>query len=72
MDSGEDIHPKTTSRFGAKTITMIAAFALAAVMLYFSLRGIEWGQVGRLLRGAKPLNVDMVGFYRQRAAKANA
>jgi len=32
------------------------------------------GQVTTLLRqlGAKPLNVDMVGFYRQRAAKANA
>ncbi len=57
MDSGEDSHPKTASRIGAKTITTIAAFVLAAVMLYFSLRGIEWGQVGRLLRGAKPLNV---------------
>jgi glycosyltransferase 2 family protein len=30
------------------------AVLLAAVLLYYSLRGIEWGQVARIIRGAAP------------------
>jgi uncharacterized protein (TIRG00374 family) len=37
----------------AKAITFGVAFLLAAVLLYYSLRGIEWRQVGHLVAGAK-------------------
>jgi uncharacterized protein (TIRG00374 family) len=33
---------------------MLAAFALAAVLLYYSLRGIDWRAVWKLLQNAKP------------------
>jgi uncharacterized protein (TIRG00374 family) len=33
---------------------MLAAFALAAVLLYYSLRGIDWRGVSKLLQNAKP------------------
>jgi len=36
-----------------KAVTFAVAFLLAAVLLYYSLRGIEWRQVGRLVAGAK-------------------
>jgi uncharacterized membrane protein YbhN (UPF0104 family) len=36
----------------ATTITFAAAAVLAAVLLYYSLRGIEWRQVGRIIAGA--------------------
>ncbi len=38
----------------AKVIVSILAIGLAALLLYYSLRGIEWGQVWVLLSGAKP------------------
>jgi glycosyltransferase 2 family protein len=34
-----------------------ASLALAAVLLYFSLRGIQWGRVWTLIRAAQPLGV---------------
>jgi uncharacterized protein (TIRG00374 family) len=37
-----------------KLISMLAAFALAAVLLYYSLRGIDWRAVWKLLQNAKP------------------
>jgi len=36
-----------------KAVTFGIAFVLAAVLLYYSLRGIEWRQVGRLVAGAR-------------------
>src|SRR5579885_160127 len=40
-----------------KLIAMVIAIALAAVFLYYSLRGIYWREVWRLISGAKPLYV---------------
>jgi uncharacterized protein (TIRG00374 family) len=37
-----------------KAVTFSIIFLLAAVLLFYSLRGIEWRQVGRLMAGAKP------------------
>jgi uncharacterized protein (TIRG00374 family) len=38
----------------AKAASIGAALVLAAVLLYFSLRGIEWRQVAQIVRGARP------------------
>lgn len=38
----------------ARTISFAAAAVLAAVLLYYSLRGIEWREVGRIIAGADP------------------
>ena len=42
-----------------RAIYWIASLALAGVLLYFSLRGIEWLRVWMIVRGAKPLGVTM-------------
>jgi uncharacterized protein (TIRG00374 family) len=39
---------------GGKAISFGVALLLAAVLLYYSLRGIEWTQVARIVRGATP------------------
>ena len=39
---------------GAKPVVLIVAACLAAVLLYLALRGIEWRQVARIIRGASP------------------
>src|SRR5260221_13836988 len=39
---------------GRRVISVPAAALLAAVLLYSSLRGIEWRQVGRIVAGAAP------------------
>jgi glycosyltransferase 2 family protein len=44
--------PRTDARI--RTITAGIAVALAAVLLYVSLRGIEWRQVARIVSGAAP------------------
>jgi len=44
--------PKTGGFSRPKAISLALAFLLAAVLLYYSLRGIEWRQVGRLIAGA--------------------
>lgn len=59
MISDEIASSNPSSRSAAKTVTTIAAFALAGVMLVYSLRGIEWAEVGLLLRNAKPLNTAL-------------
>lgn len=38
----------------AKVISVAAAGVLAAVLLYYSLRGIDWSQVGHTVSGAEP------------------
>lgn len=47
-------HPAPTKRSRAKLITTVCAFALAGILLFWSLRGIEWREVYSLLRGADP------------------
>ena len=43
-----------------RTITVGVAVALAAVLLFFSLRGIEWREVGRTIAGASPGRLVLV------------
>ena len=50
--------PRTDAR--VRTITVGIAVALAAVLLYFSLRGIEWRQVARIVSGAAPDRLVLV------------
>ncbi len=53
----EDIQPQDrtrSSRSGLRVFYTAAAIALAAVLLYFSLRGIDWHRVGLILRSARP------------------
>lgn len=50
--------PRGNSRF--KIISLLAAMALAAVLLYYSLRGIEWRQAGRLIAGANLGQLSLV------------
>jgi uncharacterized protein (TIRG00374 family) len=38
----------------SKTVSLGVALVLAAVLLYYSMRGIEWGQVATRLRAAHP------------------
>ena len=40
------------SRRGTKVFYAVVAIALAAVLLYYSLKGIDWGRVGQILAGA--------------------
>jgi uncharacterized protein (TIRG00374 family) len=40
-----------------RAIYWIAALALAAALLYYSLRGIDWLRVWDILRGARPLEI---------------
>ena len=43
-----------------RAIYWIASLALAGVLLYYSLRGIEWLRVWQIVRGARPLGVALV------------
>src|SRR5690349_8756025 len=49
--------PRADARFRAVTAV---AVALAAVLLYFSLRGIQWREVGRIIAGASPPPLALV------------
>jgi uncharacterized protein (TIRG00374 family) len=53
MSSIEIAPPRRRSKAGY----WIAAFALAAILLYYSLRGIQWGEVWRILTRASLLYV---------------
>jgi uncharacterized protein (TIRG00374 family) len=46
--------PKTTSSRDRKVISLGVAALLAVVLLYYSLRGIEWTEVARIIAGAAP------------------
>jgi uncharacterized protein (TIRG00374 family) len=56
--------PAAEARIGSrsKIITAAVAFALAGVLLYFSLRGIEWRQAGILIVNAKLSRMAIVGI----------
>jgi len=56
---GED-QPNPSNRMRAKLFTTIGIFALAAVLLFYSLRGIDWHQVYLLIKGAKRLNLAVI------------
>ena len=49
--------PRADARFRAVTAL---AVALAAVVLYFSLRGIQWREVGRIIANASPVPLALV------------
>ena len=42
------------SRRGPNTVLLGITILLAAILLYYSLRGIEWRQVARIVRSARP------------------
>ena len=46
----------------AKAVSVAAAFGLALVLLYYSLRGIDWGQVARVVSGAAPGRLALAAF----------
>jgi len=46
----------------SKVITAVIAFVLAGVLLYFSLRGIEWRQAGKLIANANLSRVSIVAI----------
>jgi uncharacterized membrane protein YbhN (UPF0104 family) len=46
----------------AKTLSIGVAGLLAAVLLYYSLRGIEWRQVGHIIAGARPGGLLLAGI----------
>ena len=48
------------SRNLAKLLTTLGAFVLAAVLLFYSLRGIDWRQVYHSITHAKPLNLVLI------------
>ena len=43
----------------ARVLSVAAAGVLAAVLLYFSLRGIDWRQVAQIIGGAKPWDLAL-------------
>ena len=51
--------PTGKSRPGSRAVYWIAALGLAAVLLYYSLRGIDWVRVWAALRGANPAFVAL-------------
>jgi uncharacterized protein (TIRG00374 family) len=51
---------RSSRQLALKAISSIAGLALAAVLLYFSLRGVRWPEVGTLIRGAKPHYVAFI------------
>ena len=48
------------SRNLAKLLTTLGAFVLAAVLLFYSLRGIDWRRVYHSITHAKPLNLVLI------------
>ena len=46
--------PSAWSTSRTRVVSFSVAALLAAVLLYYSLRGIEWGQVGRIVAAAAP------------------
>jgi uncharacterized protein (TIRG00374 family) len=56
----------------AHALSSLAAFALAGVLLYFSLRGIEWGRVWQILRTANPRPIALAFAFACTALFARA
>jgi len=56
MDPAPVISKTTLSTPSSRTreVSLVVAVLLAAVLLYYSLRGIEWKQVARIVTGAAP------------------
>ena len=54
MPATADTHAHTW-RPGARGLSMAAAVLIAAALLYYSLRGIDWLEVAHIVRGAAPL-----------------
>jgi uncharacterized protein (TIRG00374 family) len=46
-----------------KLLTTVGAFALAGVLLFYSLRGIDWRQVYHSITHAKPLNLVVICVF---------
>lgn len=46
----------------AGAVTLTAGAALAAVLLYYSLRGIDWREVGRIVAAAEPGGLILAAF----------
>jgi uncharacterized protein (TIRG00374 family) len=55
-------HPAPRRHF-AKLLTTVGAFALAGVLLFYSLRGIDWHQVYHSITHAKPLNLVLICVF---------
>ena len=53
---------------GRKAVSFGVAALLAAVLLYYSLRGIEWTQVARIVTGAVPGRLALRGRHLDRDA----
>ena len=54
MGDGPGSTPSSQWTSRTKAVSFGIAALLAAVLLYYSLRGIEWRQVGRIVAGAAP------------------
>jgi len=57
LTTADTMPPKAASR--VRALYWTAALALAAVLLYYSLRGIDWLRVWDILRGARPAAVAL-------------
>jgi uncharacterized protein (TIRG00374 family) len=60
VERGEQVATETPRR--PRALYWAAALGIAAVLLYFSLRGIDWQRVWTLLRGASPSLLGIVLF----------
>jgi hypothetical protein len=59
----ENVPGAKRSRPGTKILYTVVAIALAAVFLYFSLKGIDWPRVGHILVSANPLYVFLCASF---------
>ena len=59
MNVGTELEP-ARPRAKSRAIYWVLSIAFAAVLLYFSLKGIEWRRVGELIGSAKPSYVGLV------------
>ena len=54
------MNPNATRKIAARVFYWTVSIGLAAILLYYSLKGVDWPQVWRALRSAKPLAVGIV------------
>jgi uncharacterized protein (TIRG00374 family) len=55
--------PPPGKNASSRMVVLLVGIALAAVLLYYSLRGIDWKQVGKLLSGARPGYVALMCVF---------